>query len=157
MRDLIAAYDRRFAGLYERQRELISKTDETLLYVRTDAQTPTLLPASVGEFVLRSAGAVEQVIGGITTRLWDDPFEWTLPEQLPRRDDVLNYLQEVEENRQRGFGFFNDDDDLNKTLPAPVELRTLRSILDGTLLQEESLMNKASETYLAISPHYTQE
>jgi hypothetical protein len=37
-----------------------------------------LSPAA--EQILRSARIVEQVSGGITANLWDDPFEWTLPE-----------------------------------------------------------------------------
>ena len=31
-----------------------------------------------------SAGTIEQTFGGITANLWDDPFEWTLPETLHR-------------------------------------------------------------------------
>ncbi|HJS50847.1 MAG TPA: hypothetical protein VJ781_03020, partial [Pyrinomonadaceae bacterium] len=132
MRDLISSYDRRFAELSSRQRELILTIDEELLYARTGQQKFTMLPASVGEFILRSVAAVEQMIGGITTRLWDDPFEWTLPEQLPARGDVLKYIEEVEQSRLRGFSFFSDDEDLNKLLPAPVEFQTLGTVLEDT-------------------------
>ena len=49
--------------------------------------------------LLRSAAAVEQTFGGITTRLWDDPFEWTLPEKLSSTDLLIGYLNEVEQTR----------------------------------------------------------
>src|SRR5262245_56903499 len=142
MRDQIDSFDRRFAEVNARQRELVSKIDEDLLYVRR-SQRSSMLPDSVGEYELRSAAAIEQMIGGVTTRLWDDPFEWTLPEQLPTRNDVLNCLQEVEESRQRGFAFFRDDDDLNKTLPAPIEFRTLEAILNDTLERAQNLYDQA--------------
>jgi hypothetical protein len=83
------------------------------------------------------------MIGGITTRLWDDPFEWTLPEQLPIRNDVLDYLDEVEAGRKRAFAFFKDDDELYKLLPAPVKFRTLDAILTDTLTDAERLFDKA--------------
>ena len=151
MRQLIDSFDRQFANLSARQQELILTIDEERLYTQTEQQKFTMLPASVGEFILRSAAAVEQMIGGITARLWDDPFEWTLPEQLPARKDVLNYIEEVEQSRLRGFSFFNDDEDLNKLLPAPVEFRNLGTILDDTLAASEHLFDQASEIHQALS------
>src|SRR5688572_1460240 len=151
MQDLIDSFDRRFSELNERQHGLILAINEDLVYARTEQQKFTMLPASVGEFILRSVAAVEQMIGGITTRLWDDPFEWTLPEQLSTRKDVLNYIEEVEQSRLRGFSFFSDDEDLNKLLPAPVEFRTLRTILDDTLSTSESLFDQASQIHRALA------
>jgi hypothetical protein len=40
---------------------------------------------SCGEHLLRAAAATEQTFGGLTANLWDDPFEWTLPETLSTR------------------------------------------------------------------------
>ena len=151
MRDLIDSFDRRFAELNARQHGLILAINEDLLYARTEQQKFTMLPASVGEFILRSVAAVEQMIGGITTRLWDDPFEWTLPEQLPTRKDVLKYIEEVEQSRLRGFSFFSDDEDLNKLLPAPVEFRTLGTVLEDTLAEAGRLFDRASEIYRALA------
>ena len=151
MRDLIDSFDRRFAELSARRLELILTIDEELLYARTEQQKSTMLPASVGEFVLRSAAAVEQMIGGITSRLWDDPFEWTLPEQLPTRKDVLNYIEEVEQSRFRGFSFFTDDADLSRILPAPVEYRTLGTILESTLSASERLLDQAFEIHRSLA------
>lgn len=63
------------------------------------------------------------------TRLWDDPFEWTLPEKLSDKAAVLNYLDEVEATRSKGFGFFTSDADLKRAIPAPEKLRPLADIL----------------------------
>jgi hypothetical protein len=38
------------------------------------------------QYILRSAAAIEQMCGGLTANLWDDPFEWTLPETLSNAD-----------------------------------------------------------------------
>ena len=147
MRELIASFDRQFSDLHSRSRELIQATGDELLYRRPSENESSMRAFSVGEFVVRSAAAVEQMIGGITTRLWDDPFEWTLPEQMPTRGDVLNYLDEVENTRQRGFAFLQNDEDLNKTLPAPVEIRTLGAVLEDTLAQAQVLLDRASEIF----------
>jgi hypothetical protein len=139
MRELIDSLDRQFADLNVRSCELISGISEKLLYLHPNENASI----SVGVLVVRSAGAVEQMIGGITTRLWDDPFEWTLPEHLSRADDVLNYLAEVEAGRRGGFAFFRNDEELEKLLPAPVEMKTLHEVLRQTLLRAESLYDQA--------------
>ena len=46
----------------------------------------------LGEHIVRSAGAVEQTFDGITANLWDDPFEWTLPENLATPREVARVL-----------------------------------------------------------------
>src|ERR1044071_4046403 len=81
---------------------------------------------SCGEPLLRSAAAVEQTFGGITVNLWDDPFEWTLPEALPLPADVARYLEEAEATRRRAFEFLRSDEDLSKEIAAPSgEMRPL--------------------------------
>jgi hypothetical protein len=85
----IDAFDKEFARLHARSRALIQATPTEILY-RSPGQTggaPSAL--SVGEKVLRSAAAVEQTFGGITANLWDDPFEWTLPENLSTHERVI--------------------------------------------------------------------
>ena len=74
---------------------------------------------SCGEYVLRTAAIVEKTFGGITTRLWDDPFEWTLPEKLSDKHAIIDYLDEVEQTRSNGFKFFTSDSDLTREMPAP--------------------------------------
>ena len=44
------------------------------------------------QHILRSAAAIEQMCGGLTANLWDDPFEWTLPETLSTPAKVIEYL-----------------------------------------------------------------
>ena len=74
---------------------------------------------SIGESILRCAAGVEQTFGGITSNLWDDPFEWTLPEYLTTPDKVRAHLAEVEETRKRAFSSFADDDCLLKHVAMP--------------------------------------
>jgi hypothetical protein len=103
---------------------------------------------SVGELVIRSAAAVEQVIGGITRRLWDDPFEWTLTERMQTVDLIVAYIEEVETSRMKGFMFLKDDVDLTKELPAPIEMKSLCDVLNDAFLRAESHLNQA-QTLLA--------
>ena len=106
---------------------------------------------SCGEYLLRSAGAVEQTFGGITTRLWDDPFEWTLPEKLSTPIAVLEYLDEVERTRLAGFGFFTSDGDLQKQIPAPEKLRSLFDLLLETLARAEHYQGRAFAVFQMLS------
>src|SRR4249920_2349939 len=98
MNDLISWFEQEFARLEQSWRTLIQATDDERLYQIDDRQD-----LSVGEQVLKSARIVEQTFGGITANLWDDPFEWTLPETLTTHEKLLEYLAEVEATRRRGF------------------------------------------------------
>ncbi len=98
---------------------------------------------TVGENIVRSAALVEMAFGGITTRLWDDPLEWTLPETLNGRSSIMAYLHEVEATRLHGFGFFRSDEDLGRCIPAPRDLRTICDILLGTLASAELYHGRA--------------
>jgi len=94
---------------------------------------------------------VEKSLGGITTRLWDDPFEWTLPETLSTTENVLGYLSEVEETRLSGFGFLRSDEDLTRKIPAPETLRTLFDILLETLAFAEHFQGRAFAVFQMLS------
>jgi len=92
------------------------------------------LAASVGESILRCAGAIEQTFGGITANLWDDPFEWTLPEHLSTPDRINEHLAEVEATRRCAFSSFGDDASLLKHVVVPSgESRPLIDLLRETL------------------------
>ena len=107
---------------------------------------------SCGEHILRSAAAVEQTFGGLTTNLWDDPFEWTLPETLSTPERVMEYLNEVETTRQRGFTLFKSDEDLLKEISAPSgELRLLCSLLLETLERAAHHQGRAFATFRLFS------
>ena len=87
------------------------------------------------EPLLRSAAAVEQMCGGLTANLWDDPFEWTLPETLSNADRIIEYLSEVDLARERAFNSINDDA-LTKYISMPSgESRMLISVLLETLVR----------------------
>ena len=106
---------------------------------------------SCGEYLLRSAAAVEQTFGGITTRLWDDPFEWTLPEKLSTVAAIIGYLNEVEATRVSAFKFFTSDDDLRKELPAPERLRSIFDLLLETVARGEHYQGRAFAVFQALS------
>ena len=87
------------------------------------------------ENLLRSAAIVEQMCGGLTSNLWDDPFEWTLPETLSNADRVIEYLSEVDLARERAFNSI-DDRALTKYISVPSgESRMLISVLLDTLVR----------------------
>lgn len=139
---IVAGFDRAFVEIDRRSRELLERTDDAQLFVRV-ADKGTLSGASVGEYILRSAAMVEKTFGGITTRLWDDPFEWTLPEKLSDKAAVLNYLDEVEATRAKGFAFFTSDDDLRREIPAPEKLTPIIDILLDTIVKASQYQGRA--------------
>ena len=130
MKDLIVWFDREFARLERAWRELIQATDDARLYQIDNQQN-----LSVGEQVVQSARIVEQTFGGITANLWDDPFEWTLPETLSTSQKLLDYLDEVENARRRGFELFQSDQDLLKTIMTPTGPTQVMSLLLDTLVR----------------------
>ena len=84
-------------------------------------------------YILRSAAVVEQTCGGLTSNLWDDPFEWTLPETLNTPAKVLEYLNEVETLRNRAFLAFKNDADLSKEIMTPAGAKQILPFLLDTL------------------------
>jgi hypothetical protein len=148
-RTLIAAYDREFSQLHFRFCELIKSTPEKELY-QPAAELTGRLPLSVAESVVRGAGAIEQSFGGITANLWDDPFEWTLPETLSTATLILEYLDEVAITRQQAFLSFTRDADLRKEIVLPSgETQTLGDLLTVTLGKAAKYREQA-ETTLAV-------
>lgn len=102
---------------------------------------------SLGENLLRSAAAVEQTFGGITANLWDDPFEWTLPENLATNERVIEYLEEVEATRLRAFARFAEDSDLLKEVQVPGgTTRPLIDLLAETLVKAADHQGRAVAT-----------
>ena len=146
MNDLISWFDREFARLEHAWRELILAMDDVGLYQIDDQQNP-----SVGEQVLKSARIVEQTFGGITANLWDDPFEWTLPETLSTPQKLLAYLGEVENARRRGFALFQSDQDLLKTIMTPAGSTQVMSLLLDTLVRARHHQLNAEERFKTTS------
>jgi hypothetical protein len=151
MKTLIESFDRQFLLLHARSLEIIARTPLEKLYWQP-REIEALFPVnSCGEYILRSAGAIEQTFGGITTRLWDDPFEWTLPEELSTNDLILNYLNEVEETRKRGFALFQSDEDLRREMPAPEKLKTIFALLLETIARAENFQGRAVAVFREFS------
>ena len=96
------------------------------------------------ENLLRSAAAIEQMCGGLTANLWDDPFEWTLPETLSNVDRIIEYLSEVDLARQRAFNSI-DDGALTKYISVPSgETQALIGLLLETLIKASDLRGRAN-------------
>lgn len=139
-RQIIESLDREFARLHLNSSAAIEKLSASLLYAQPPAidlpnsQTNSIL--SVGEGMLRSAAVIERTFGGLTANLWDDPFEWTLPEYLSTPQSIKAHLDEVEATRQHAFASFVDDDCLLKNVALPSgESQPLIGLLLETLVK----------------------
>jgi hypothetical protein len=151
MKTLIDSFDRRFRAVHDRSVLLIGRVPADKLFWKPRDLGRTMAMFSCGEYILRSAAAVEQCFGGITTKLWDDPFEWTLPEKLSTPALVLEYLAEVEETRQHGFAYFTGDGDLAREMPAPDRLRPIHEILLDTVARAENFQGRAFSIFRMFS------
>lgn len=141
---MLTIFASEFAALDTRSRDLIARIGAERMYERPSGSERLYAVASVGECVLRSAAIVEQTFLGITRRLWDDPFEWTLPEKLSSPDLVTEYLDEVAETTHVGMSFFTSDSDLSRQMPSPERLRTIFEILLDTIARAEHFQGKAA-------------
>lgn len=138
-RTVIDSLNTEFLRLHARTCMLIETTPVEILY--GDANSDS---ASVGVFLLRSARLVEQTCGGIASNLWDDPFEWTLPETLSTSARVIEYLGEVEETRKHAFACVAEDKDLLKKIATPSgEIRPLISLLLDSLVRALEFQSRA--------------
>ena len=152
MNQLISSLDEQFARLHARSQSLIKIVPEEKLYWQPRQSSGAFPVYSCGEHLLRSAAAVEQTFGGITANLWDDPFEWTLPESLKTPERVAEYLNEVEATRQRGFALFVSDDDLLKEIAVPSgAMQTLCALLLETLERAAHHQGRAFATFRLFS------
>ena len=139
-REIVNHLDSELASLIRSLKELVNSVPQDLLY-----RNPP--PVSVGENILRSAAVIEQTCGGLTANLWDDPFEWTLPETLSNADRVVEYLSEVDVARQRAFASIVDDSALTKYISVPSgEPRLLVSLLVETLVTASDYRGHALAT-----------
>jgi hypothetical protein len=142
MRTQIEALERQFVDLDRRQRKLLESTSDELLFWSPVDSADSMITLSVGGAVIRSAAMIEQAFLGLTRRLWDDPFEWTLPEKLSTRAAISVYLDEVAQTRQSGLGFLKSDDDLGRQLPAPEELKPVLLVLVEAIARAENSLGR---------------
>lgn len=122
-REIVQQIDRAFANLIASLKDLASSVPPDLL--------------------LRSAAVIEQMCGGLTANLWDDPFEWTLPETLSSTDRIVEYLSEVDLARQRAFNSIRDDGALTKYISAPAGEQLLVNLLLETLVKASDYRGRA--------------
>jgi hypothetical protein len=168
---IVLTLEAQFAALHARSVALVQATPREQLYwqprasfadsahrkIETlDSPNESLPILSCGENVLRSAGIVEQTFGGITSNLWDDPFEWTLPESLPTPESVINYLNETEATRRRGFALLQSDADLAKEILVPAEdklgrMQTLAALIIETLARAAHYQGRAYNVFRLFS------
>jgi len=133
---IVQHLEQQFAELIESLKDLVQSVPTELLYRHPPA-------VSIGENILRSAAVVEQTCGGLTSNLWDDPFEWTLPETLSNPDRIVEYLSEVDAARQRAFSSIQDDSALTKYISDPSGERLLISLLLETLVKAAEFRGRA--------------
>ena len=149
---IVRSLDEEFARLHARSVALARIVPAGRLYWQPREAARFHPPSSCGEHLLRSAAAVEQTFGGITASLWDDPFEWTLPETLQTNALVEQYLNEVEETRRRGFALLRSDGDLAKEIAVPSgEMQTLAALLLETLARAAHHQGRAYATFRLFS------
>jgi hypothetical protein len=144
---LISEFDRKFVRLHQDRSKLARDVGDGFIYRPLVETENSFASQTIPTLLIRSAAVVEQVINGMTVRLWDDPFEWTLPEGMPTIRHLTAYFDDVERARVCGFRFLQDDSDLTKSIPAPVELRTLHEVLVDVLQRSHQLLNEA-ETHM---------
>ena len=143
-REIVQHLDRQFGDLISSLKDLASSVPASLLYRNPPA-------VSIGECILRSAAAIEQICGGLTSNLWDDPFEWTLPETLSNSDLIVDYLSEVDRLRQLAFSSITDDSALTKYISAPAGERQLVNVLLETLIAAGDHRGRAVATIKILS------
>lgn len=151
MKNFIEIFERRFSEIDKNSRRIIEKTPADFLYKQLNKSETDFPFNSIGGNILRSAGAVEQTFGGITVRLWDDPFEWTLPEELNTNAKIIEYLDETEKTRNRGFELFASDEDLKKEMPAPEKMKTIFEILLETVSKAEHFQGRAVAVFHTLT------
>jgi hypothetical protein len=129
MRAVIESLNGQFEKIDLRHRALLNMTAEERLFWSPLPVADSMIALSVGGSLLRSAAMVEQVFLGLTRRLWDDPFEWTLPEKLHTCAAIKDYLDEVSRTRIAGIDFLKSDADLASLVPAPETLKPIGDVL----------------------------
>ena len=150
---IVRSLDREFRRLHDRSCALLRLVPAERLYWQPRPVQAGALPVySCGEHLLRSAASVEQTFGGINANLWDDPFEWTLPEALPTPADVEKYLSEAEATRLHAFARLSDDGDLSKEVATPAgEMRTLLALILETHARASHHQGRAYATFRLFS------
>jgi len=146
-RILLENLEQECVGLLSRLKELVERLPAQSLYDNPPRSM------SVGESVVRSAATLEQAFGGLTTNLWDDPHEWTLPETLSTSALIVEYLDEVDQARTRAFASLVDDSALEKYIAMPSgEQSSIQALLVNALAAARDSERRAADTYKMLFP-----
>src|SRR3712207_1455969 len=150
---IVRGLDEEFTRVSARSVALVRAVPPEKLYWQPPGGRERFFPVySCGEHVLRAAAAVEQTFGGINANLWDDPFEWTLPETLKTTERIIEYLAEVEATRRQSFERFSSDGDLIKEISVPSgETRPLGALLFETLARASHYQGRAFAVFRQFS------
>lgn len=151
MRVILDAFDQNFGKLHHRSCKLLEYTPDASLFVCLSSAGGRQTSLSIGENLLRSAGIVEQTFGGITASLWDDPFEWTLPEHLRTTERITEYLHEVESTRQKGFSYIKSDDELTRLIAAPQGMCTIFEVLINAATRAAHFQGRAVAAFYSVT------
>ncbi|MGD9589469.1 MAG: hypothetical protein AB7Q37_13730 [Pyrinomonadaceae bacterium] len=143
MTDLLEILAEQFDRLEKQWFELLDSLPDDRLFSVPVVGTMANGHMTPAALVIRSAARIEQAFGGVMVRLWDDPFEWTLPEQLATRDRVTGYLNEVGALRRKGLAMFRSDEELFQVVPAPEQLKHVAEVLFSALLEAAGLQGRA--------------
>lgn len=144
MRDLIEIIDRHFSELHNSSVSLVREVGDKGLFLGRNDLDSLSASMTCGEQIVRSGAVVEQAFGGISARLWDDPFEWTLPEELSTAEKVEEYLYDVDAFRKKCMLAFGNDSELSRTVPAPEELRSILEIFLEAMTRSANHLGKAT-------------
>jgi hypothetical protein len=131
------------------EREIVQHIDQA--FANLIANLKDLAGSVPPDLFLRSAAVIEQTCGGLTANLWDDPFEWTLPETLSNAERILEYLSEVDLARQRAFNSIRDDSALTKYISGPTGEQQLVKLLLETLVKASDYRGRAMATVKLLS------
>ena len=142
MRSLIDSLGQRFESIHSASLELLDEFPADHLFIHSELGGER--GTSFAFELIRAAAEVEKAFGGITRRLWDDPFEWTLPEELSTKTAIRNYLAEVAAAREKGLRFIRSDEELSAKIPAPEEFLSLSEILTQTISRADNHLANAT-------------
>jgi len=151
VRQHVENLDLQFAQIHQTSCSFVSGLSAEILYARPAAASAN---DTCGEQILRCGAVIEQSFGGLTANLWDDPFEWTLPETLNTPVKVLEYLAEVEDLRNRAFLAFKDDADLSKEIMTPAGVSQILPFLLDTLKRARHHQQRAFNVFAALTPDH---
>ena len=122
-----------FERIHQNLIEVLDIIPEEKLYWKPFESENFIRIYSCGELISHIGGIVEYAFNGITSNLWEEPFEWITREVLPTRSHIAGYLDEVARVRRMAFTDFSDGD-LPKRIYFPnAASTTLGEILVKTL------------------------